>query len=397
MNFRMVFLFCCLCIFCSAGCAHLPREPVEEKTEAAFLESKLRAAADHEREELWVEALREYRIALTLSPQNSEAFEGRRRVEEKLNSLAEEQYRMGRKLQEEGKYSEARRRFLTALRLQPDHAGALGTLTSRKRLSLQEGYLVHRLQPGESVSMLAMMYYGDPALFPVIAGFNQIPDAHLVAVGQDIKVPFLAGRVPEKPVRKPPAAEEAETEIPMGYWDWSSIESEQAERRMPSETVKTEEVHQIASYRELGVELFRDGRYEEAFFEFKKVVSVYPDDQGAINYAYTAAFALGLSRLSKKDYLAARDYFADSLSYRSDCPQSQAFLKESEALYKEMHYKEGIEHYGKEQLGEAIQAWEKVQRLDPHYKRVDYYIEKAKEIQGKLEELRRETQKGLSE
>jgi len=380
-----------------AGCAHLPKEPVEERTEAAFLDSTLRAAADHEREGQWVEALREYRIALALGPEKREAVEGRRRVEDRLNSLAEEQYRMGRKLQEEGKYSEARRRFLTALRLQPDHAGARETLTSRKRLSLQEGYVVHRLQPGESLSRLAMMYYGDPALFPVIAGFNQIPDAHLVAVGQEVKVPFLAGRAPEKPLRKTPAAEETEKEIPMGYWDWSSIESEQAERRMPSETAKTEEVHQIASYRELGVELFRDGRYEEAFYEFKKVLSVYPDDQGAINFAYTAAFGLGLSMLSKKDYLAARDYFAASLSYRRDCPQSQAFLKESEELYKEMHYKEGIEHYGKEQLGEAIEAWEKVQRLNPHYKRVDYYIEKAKEIQGKLEELRRETHKGLSD
>lgn len=395
MNSRIVFLFCCFGIGCLAGCAHLPEEPMVERAEARFLRSTLREAAHHERKGEWVEVLREYRIALALSPQNREALEGRRRTKDMLNSLAEEQFIMGRKLQEEGKFSEARRRFLTALRLQPDHAEALETLTSRKRLSLQEDYVVHRLQPGESLSKLAMMYYGDPAQFPVIAGFNQIPNAHLVQVGQEIKVPLPAGRAPETPGKKKPEAKEEEAEIPIGYWDWSSIESEQAERRMPAETAKVEEVDQIAIYRELGIELFRDGRYEEAFFEFKKVLSVYPDDQGASDYAYKTSFELGLSMFKRKDYLAARDYFAASVSYRSDCRQSQALLEESEELYKEMHYKKGIEHYGKEQLGEAIRAWEMVQLLDPNYKRVDYYIGKAKEIQGKLEELRRETQQGL--
>jgi tetratricopeptide (TPR) repeat protein len=378
------------------GCAHLATEPPEQSPEEAFLMRSLQEAAGYESRGEWVEALKEYKIALTLSPENREALEGRRRAEDRLRTLAGEQYILGRDLQKEGRFSEARRRFLTALRLQPDHAGALETLTSRKRLPAQE-YVVHKLQPGESLSGLAMMYYGDPAKFPVIAGFNQIQDSRLVKVGQEIKVPVLGARVPESADEKRPEVKEEEREIPIGYWDWSSIDSEQAERSMPAETAKAEEVDQIVSYRELGAELFKEGRYEEAVFEFKKVLSVYPDDQLAADYAYTASFELGLSMFQIKDYLAARDYFASALAYRSDCRQSRAFLKESEELYKETHYKRGIEHYGKEQLGEAIKAWEMVQRLDPHYKRVDYYIGKAKEIQEKLEELKQETQQGLSD
>jgi tetratricopeptide (TPR) repeat protein len=396
MKAGIIFLFFFIAIGCLTGCAHLTEEPSEQRSGEAFLASTLQKAATYESRGEWVEALREYKIALALSPQDREAHEGRRRAEERLGTLAEEQYIQGRRLYGEGKFSEARRRFLTALRLQQDHAGALETLTSRKRLPAQD-YVVHKLQAGESLSKLAMNYYGDPSQFPIIAKFNQIPDAHLVSVGQELKIPVLAGPVKEIPGRKSPAVKEAEKEIPPGYWDWSSIEAEQAERSMPVEKAKAEEVDQIASYRELGGELFREGRYEEALFEFKKVLSVYPDDQLAADYAYTASFALGLSMFQSKDYLAARDSFASALAYRIDCRQSHAFLKESEALYKEMHYKRGIEYYGKEQLGEAIRAWEMVQRLDPTYKRVDYYIGKAKEIQGKLEELRRETQESLSD
>jgi tetratricopeptide (TPR) repeat protein len=166
---------------------------------------------------------------------------------------------------------------------------------------------------------------------------------------------------------------------------------------MPAEMAKAEEGYQIAGYRELGAELLREGRRQEALFELIKVLSVYPDDEEAANHACDASFELGMLKFQAKDYLAAREYFAASLRYRKDCRQSHALLKESEELFKELHYKKGIEHYGKEQLGEAIKSWERVQSLDPKYKRVDTYIEKAKEIQEKLEALRLETQQSLSD
>ena len=396
MNPRLVLLFFFFSIWCLTGCAHFAEERLEESPGEIFLKNSLQKAAFHESKGEWVEALREYKIAFTLSPTNRKALEGRRRAEARLRLLAEEQYIMGLDLQKAGKFPEARRRFLTALRLRPDHAGALETLTSKKRLPVQEGYVVHKIQPGESLSKLAMMYYGDPAKFRLIARFNQIPDAHRVRVGQEIKVPTLAGRVTEIQGEKRPEVEE-EKDIPIGYWDWSTIEAEQAERTMPAETAKAEEVDQIASYRELGAELFKEGRHQEALFEFKKVLSVYPDDQAASEYAYTASVELGLLMLQEKNYLAAREYFDLCLTYRADCPQCNAFLKESEELYKEMNYKLGIEHYGREQLAEAIKAWEMVEGLDRDYKRVGYYIRKAKEIQGKLEELKQETQQRLSE
>lgn len=389
MKCRLAVFCSLLWVACLSGCAHLAMEAPMERPEE-FLSRSLQAAAGHEAGGQWDQALTAYRTALALSPENKEALEGRRRAEGRLRSLSEEQYRLGRALQEQGKVSEARRRFLTALRLWPDNAQALETLTSRKRFPAQE-YVVHKLRPGESLSKLAMVYYGDPAKFPVIARFNRISDAHLVQAGQEIKVPVVADLV------RGPAAERREEirdeGIPSGYWDWASREPEQAERKLPVSRVevKAEKIDQIAIYREMGAELFREGRYQEALLEFHKVLNVYPDDPLASDYAYTASFEMGLLSFQMMDYMQAREYFKSSLSYRSACLQSRDLMKQSEDLYKETHYKKGIESYGKEQLAEAIREWEAVQELDPNYKRVDYYIRKAKEIQEKLKELKQET------
>ena len=394
MKTRAVFFLSLMMIGCVTGCAHFGKETPKIPPKEQFLDSTLQKAVEYESRGEWVEALRAYKIALTVSPANQQARDGRAQMEERLKTLAKEQYGAGQHLQKEGKFAEARRHFLASLRLWPDNADALRTLTSRQRLPVEE-YVVHVLQPGESLSKLAMVYYGDREKFTVIARYNQITDADLVRVGQEIKVPLLADMRAEPAAEKRPEAEDEELEIPQGYWDWSSIDSELAERQMPSETAKTEEADQIASYRELGIELFKEGRYQEALFEFNKVLCVYSDDQVALDYAYRACFELGLVLFQMKDYLGAREQFLASLKYKSDCQQCHAYVKESENLYKEMQYKRGIEFYGKEQLSEAIKAWETVQKLDPDYKRVDYYIRKAREIQIKLEELKQETQSGL--
>ena len=396
MKTRSAFLCAFIVIGCLTGCAHFGKEASKRQTEEVFFNRSLHEAVEHESRGEWLEALRDYRLALTVRPGNPQALDGRRRLEDRVKSLAEEQYKAGQHLQKEGKFAEARRQFLAALRLWPDHQEALRTLTSKKRLSVKE-HIVHILLPGESLSKLARDYYGDPAKFVLIARYNQITDTHLVQVGQEIKVPLLADLAAKPAGEKTPEMDEKDQDIPQGYWDWSSLDAELAERKKPSETARAEGADQIASYRELGLELFREGRHQEALFEFNKVLCVYPDDGVATDYSYRASFELGLVLFQMKDYLAAREHFLASLKYKSDCQQSHAYVKESEELYKELHYKRGIEFYGKEQLSEAIKAWETVQRMDPEYKRVDYYIRKAREIQKKLEELKQETQSGLDD
>jgi tetratricopeptide (TPR) repeat protein len=156
----------------------------------------------------------------------------------------------------------------------------------------------------------------------------------------------------------------------------------------------TEEVDPVSVHREQGVELFEEKKFEEALAEFRKVLTVRPKDSMAREYSCRSSFEIAMALFGSGEYLPARDRFKESLDYQSDCTRCEVYLRECEDLYKEMHYKKGIQHYGKEQLMEAIIEWEMVSSLDPHYKRVGDYIRKAKELLNKLEYLKMELEEG---
>ncbi|NIP22657.1 MAG: LysM peptidoglycan-binding domain-containing protein, partial [Phycisphaerae bacterium] len=54
-------------------------------------------------------------------------------------------------------------------------------------------YIMHTVQPEESLSKLAMEYYGDYSKFHVIAQFNNLEDGTSVRVGQELKIPEIEG------------------------------------------------------------------------------------------------------------------------------------------------------------------------------------------------------------
>ena len=90
-----------------------------------------------------------------------------------------------------------------------------------------------------------------------------------------------------------------------------------------------------------------------------------------------------------KDYYAAMDQFRSSIQYKDDCTECVEYLHKSEELYKELHYKNGMQYYEDEQLVEAIKEWELVTAVDPDYKKAGYHIDKAKVMLRKLEEIKK--------
>jgi tetratricopeptide (TPR) repeat protein len=54
-------------------------------------------------------------------------------------------------------------------------------------------YVLHTIQPDESISTLAQQYYGDYKKFHLIAQYNELEDAAKVRVGQQIKIPVIEG------------------------------------------------------------------------------------------------------------------------------------------------------------------------------------------------------------
>jgi tetratricopeptide (TPR) repeat protein len=338
-------------------------------------------------------ALRNFKLALTVDPNNQEAAKNCNRLKTEIRSSAKRHYDTGLTLQRKGQYSLAKKEFLAALRLYPDYQEARELLTSRNQLIYREqikikGHVVHKVKPGESLSKLAAFYYGDYRKFPIIAKYNNLSDAAALSVGQELKIPDIKGTelmASQEDTEKKPAA------IDSGSRDWEK-DLVKAEDKGPSEgyemALEKEEEEQVAGYNDLGVELFNDKKYRKAAIEFNKVLASNPDDSIALNYLYKCYFLQAVALYEQKEYLAARDQFEVSLKYKGDCQQCHKYMNKCETSYKKLHYKQGMRYYNNERLNEAIEEWELVRKQDPNYKRVNYLINKAQAILNKLNELK---------
>lgn len=140
-----------------------------------------------------VEALEQYKLALTVDPQNQLARDKSSKIEPKLRQLAENHYQTGLTYHKKGQYVQANKEFLTALRYYPEHPEAKKLLAARRELEQVNRYILHTLQPDESISTLAERYYGDYKKFHLIAKYNELEDATKVRVGQEIKIPVIEG------------------------------------------------------------------------------------------------------------------------------------------------------------------------------------------------------------
>ena len=362
------------------GCATLGKKSHEVAIEN-FFEEHLWKGRERENNGDLVGALKQYKLAMTVNPLNQEAIDSAHRVEIALHGFAEKHYRAGLKLEKAGKYARARQQFLIALRLWPEHPEAINVLTTRKRIQIKR-YVVHTVKAGDSVSKLANIYYGDSQKFPIIAKYNDLGDATRIHIGQRIKIPEI--KDVDFFAAKEPLETEAITLADMEFakWDWEQYALEE----------RPEPVDQVAIYRNHGIDLFRKKEYQLAIVEFNKVINVQPEDKIALIYSHKSHYQLAVNLFHKRDYLKAREQFESALRYSKDCYECKSYIKKSEELYKETHYKRGIRFFDKERLSEAIKEWERVRLMDPHYKKVNELIKKARTLLKKIEELK-ESQK----
>lgn len=400
MKIRKHLIHIMLSVTFLTGCASLGEEfpgGIREAPEERFLRETLRKGRELEKKGDMVAALRQYKLAATVDPSSQEALESRGRLKSKISKEAGEHYKAGLKFHKQGKYDRARQEFLIALRLKSEYPEVIDMLTSRKRLRIKR-YVVHTIKPGESLSKVAMTYYGDYQKFPIIAKYNNITDATRVHAGQEIKIPEIEGLAF---ISGKETVETEETEVAYaGFWDreaysWDSSQQKAPELRGSEE--EQEPVDQIAIYREHGIELYSQKQYQDALEVFELVLKAEPRDKLATEYAYKSHFENAMTLFDNEDYLGAKSEFEASLKYKSDCQECISYARDSEELYKEAHYKKGIEYFGKEQLYEAIQEWERVRALDPSYKKVENLIDKAETILKNIEKIKEDLRKELQE
>jgi tetratricopeptide (TPR) repeat protein len=419
-------------------------------------------AQQYEEEGDLVEALKQYKLVLTVDPENQLAQQKKATLEPQLQKLAEEHYTNGIKFYNRGEYGPARKEFLTALRYNPEHASAKAKLTATsKDLGRVKRYIVHTVQADESISTLAQRYYGDFRKFHFIAEYNELEDATQVKVGQEIKIPVIE----DVPIIADPATiqtEPGETAEPLPgdiitvkrfiihtvqpeetlsklaqiyYGDLTKfdviakfndivditsvrvgqklkipeveglpflvegkveetktvslpedkpvaeVEAEKPEApKIISKPVSIED--QTANYRELGVELYKNQEYSDAIIELNKVLSVNPDDQTAQEYMALAYFEKGRRSFDTKAYSQAKTEFQASLKYNENCPDCRDYIQKIENKKRANLREEAIALYNEKKFKEAIVKFETVVTNDPKDSEAREYLGKSHFQQG---------------
>jgi len=228
-----------------------------------------------------------------VNPENQEAFESRNKLVTKIRMVAERHYKSGLKYRKQGKYGLARRQFLTALKFWPDHIQAKKMVAIRREIRTKE-YVLHTIKPGESLSKVAQIYYGDyhhfPIIaefnkdyhhFPIIAEFNNLDDATRIEVGEKIKVPKIDGMLffekGQKVVKK---TEEAEGTAAPPPPDKKTKEAEAIEEETEQDEKELDDT--VVMYTNLGIDLFNKKNYEQAIVELNKVVNADPVQQAGV-------------------------------------------------------------------------------------------------------------------
>jgi tetratricopeptide (TPR) repeat protein len=409
-----------------------------------------------------VAALEQYRLVLTVDPENQLAQGKRKAIEPQLNKLAEEHYQAGLKFYRQGQYRPARKEFLTALRYNPDHKEAKDILTgTKKELEQVKRYIVHTIQGDETISTLAERYYGDYRKFHLIAEYNELEDATKVTVGQQIKIPVIEG-IPiiadaaeiQTDTTAPASAlpgeviiakrfithtvqpEESLSKLAMMYYgDYSKydliakfnnikndaslrvgqevkipeveglpflagkkvqetktadITKEPAATAAVTEKAKEKEIlpqqitaeDQTVNYRELGIELYKNKEYADAITEFNKVLNVNPTDQIALNYMALAYFDKGRSSFENKAYSEAQREFETSLKYNKACPECRQYIDQIQEKSRMSLRDDAIALYNDKKFKEAIVKFEAIAEENPKDSQIQGYLAKSHFEQG---------------
>jgi len=383
-NFNRLLLLVAFFGGCSLSTKISPERAIESERER-LVRAYLEEGQEYENRGDLVGAYKQYKLAITVNPQSQLASENVKRLERELRKLAEEHYKAGLKSYRKGNYRLGRREFLMTLRLWPDHQKAVERLSIGKRIQAKR-YVVHTIEEGESLSKLAMMYYGDHKKFSLIANYNKISDATVVRVGRKIKVPEIEG--------VPFLVKDQDTDVE----EIGELTSDQSrEEAMPKQEDEEEgsleePVDVVAMYLKHGIALYEGADYQDAIMEFNKVLNVNSDDVIAVDYLYKSYFQQAMISFAKRDYLSAKKGFEESLRYKSDCKKCDEYIRKSEEEYNEFHYAKGNLHFRNERLEDALKEWEMVYAVDPGYKGVEQNISKATKLLETLEEIQKSRQ-----
>lgn len=290
------------------------------------------------------QALFWWKVIHALQPEDVEVQAKVASLQALARQKAEEHYEKAQSLAGKGDLESARRQAVIALRYDPDHSEALDLINQDK------GMLSHRVQAGETLSVIAEKYFNDPAKASVIAYFNDLPEVSTqLSPGMLLEFP----RLPVSEVaRQEPVVPETDAML--------------AEARKE----------------------FNEKKYRQAAVLAEKIIRLNPDEQKAQLLLDNSYLSIGRDHLRRKEYTKAEKVL---MKISKDFPglgQAMTELTQWKKEQAEEHYRQGVKHYLNEDLSKAIAEWQEALEIYPDHIRARENIEKTRAILEKLKAVK---------
>jgi len=313
------------------------------------------------------------------------------------------------------------------------------------KLKSKKNSIVHTVKPGETLSQIAVHYYGTckDELLQHLKSMNEIHEPDALQAGWELILPILAVDGDLGPVRMTATATDAENsqkskaveDIPENGTSTedrdgkTALQSEKkaqdpftanieeglaafekedyrtayeaftvaAEHRRGSTTCSKhlQKIEAIANHHfENGLSCYRKRNYVKAIAEIEKAC-IPPLKVQATEYLFKSHFEIAMKKFlrykrlgNKKDYAQARNSLNQARIYQAACPGCIDY----EEIFKKTHYNNGIKYFTSENgesMDKAIEEWEKVRFIDPGYKDVTENIAQAQSLMKKLRKFKR--------
>ena len=369
------------------GCAGVAGSSEESKTAAAAQTARDPIAARHrqqaealERDGQLRRAAEEWKIALTITPEDTRARESLRALQARIDQQVAERIEEGRKAVARRVQVEARRKFLAALALDPANRAAFDALQNDTR---EVEFISHTVRAGDTLSSLAQRYYGDRSRSEVIWETNQLPPNPRLAPGTTLKIPEIPG-VPfvHPEARKPPPAVAAVPTPDVPRPGPAPAPAPGPVGPAPKEEFTPEVNPLLAEAREA----IERSDYGDAIGTVDKYLASKPGDREGLTIKKQALYGQAKSQIEARQYPESIQSLTLLTRLQPDYQDAPALLKQARARLVDQHYTQGVRFYREEKLKEAIAEWRVVLEMDPTNANARRNIDQAERLLRGLEQ-----------
>jgi len=314
----------------------------KERRQKILLSDRLQLRAEeYEKNGEIYSALLCWQVLSVLNPEEQNYADRFQRLKNESQLSANRYFKMGKRDYDKNLFESARRKFLIALRYNPDHPEALDYLKNKMSPAISSRY---RIQEGDSLTSIAEKFYQDPNKYYLIAVYNGMDAEEPLTVGTKLKLPILEAGL-ESPL----------VDIPM----------------------------ELKNARKL----FLDQEYEKVLQRSALILSIDPSNSAAAELKNAALYQKASRLRQQRRYPEALETLEKlDPRYRGvqkDIAEIKALLKQQ----AEESYRIGVNYFVHEEIDKAIEAWKKTLIFDPQHPKAAQDIKKARRLLKKLKDI----------